>query len=138
LLPVASPGRDRYIRAHQEESMDEMMSRKLCQIIAGIVVADDDLDPAEDAFIENLMKRFGLPLEERDALFPIMDGEEAAKELLALSPAAQREALGLLVEAVAADKKYAAEEREFLEKVAGVLSVPKDELDRMVEAAIRG
>lgn len=118
--------------------MDERMSRKLCQVIAGIVVSDDDLDPAEEAFIEHLMKKFGLPLEERDALFPIMDGEEAAKELVGLPRDAQMEAFGLLVQAAAADKKYAAEEREFLEKVAKVLSVEKDELERMVAAAIKG
>jgi len=117
--------------------MDERMSRKLCQVIAGIVVSDDDLDPAEEAFIENLMKKFGLPSEERDALFPIMDGEEAAKELVGLPKDAQLEALGLLVQAAAADKKYAAEEREFLEKVASVLSVSKEELDRMLDDALK-
>jgi uncharacterized tellurite resistance protein B-like protein len=117
--------------------MDEQTRRKLCQIIAGIVVVDDDLDPAEDKFVDNLLKRFGLPEEERDALFPIMDAEEAAKELLGQSKEVQAESFDLLVEAAAADKKLAAEERTFLEKVADVLGVPRSELEAKVASALK-
>ncbi|MBI5533155.1 MAG: TerB family tellurite resistance protein [Deltaproteobacteria bacterium] len=118
--------------------MDEFTRRKLCRLIAGVVVVDDDLDPAEDAFINNLLKKFELGSEERDALFPIMDGDEAARELMTFPEAVRGEAFGILVEAAAADKKYATEERVFLERVAEVIGVPKAELDKMMEKALAG
>lgn len=118
--------------------MDENTRRKLCRLIAGIVVVDDDLDPAEDAFINNLLKRFELGSEERDALFPIMDGDEAARELLTFPAEVRGEAFALLVEAAAADKRYADEEKAFLERVAAAVGIGKDELDRMVQKAIAG
>jgi uncharacterized tellurite resistance protein B-like protein len=116
--------------------MDENTRRKLCRLIAGIVVVDDELDPAEDAFINNLLKRFELGTEERDALFPIMDGDEAARELMTIPERVRGEAFGLLVEAAAADKKYATEEKVFLERVAEVIGVPKAELDKMMSDAL--
>jgi uncharacterized tellurite resistance protein B-like protein len=100
------------------------------------VVVDDELDPAEDAFINNLLKKFGLGSEERDALFPIMDGDEAARELMSIPEGVRGEAFGLLVEAAAADKKYATEEREFLERVAEVIGMSKAELDKMMADAL--
>jgi uncharacterized tellurite resistance protein B-like protein len=118
--------------------MDENTRRKLCRLIAGIVVVDDELDPAEDAFIDNLLKRFELGSEERDALFPIMDGNEAARELLTIPQDVRGEAFALLVEAAAADKRYADEEKVFLERVAEVIGVPKEELDKMMKKALAG
>lgn len=118
--------------------MDEETRRKLCRLIAGIVVIDDDLDPAEDVFIDNLLQRFELGPEERGALFPIMDGDEAARELMTIPEQLRGEAFSLLVQAAAADKRYADEEKAFLERVAEAIGVPKEQLSRMMDEALAG
>ena len=87
--------------------VDSELAHKLCRLIAGIVIADDDLAPSEEAFIDRLIAQFGLAAEDRDALFPIIDGEEAAAEMAELEPDVQHQAFGLLLEAAAADIAYA-------------------------------
>ena len=42
--------------------MDESVRRKVCRLIAGIVVSDEDLSPHEDAFVDRMLERFGIPL----------------------------------------------------------------------------
>lgn len=116
--------------------MDQETSRTVCRLIAGIVVSDDDLDATEDAFVDRMLARFGLPPEERGAIFPILDRSEAAEAIRGLSADVQKEALALLVEAAAADGKIAKEEREYLVAVADELRVPAAELDRRLEAAL--
>ena len=61
--------------------MEQSLSHKICQLIAGIVVSDDDLDPAESAFIDRMLVRFGIPIEDRDVIFPIVDTEEAVDRI---------------------------------------------------------
>ena len=53
--------------------MDQEMAKKVCRLVAGIIVADDDLDPKEDAFIDRMLAKFGIPGDERDSIFPIVD-----------------------------------------------------------------
>jgi uncharacterized tellurite resistance protein B-like protein len=118
--------------------MDLEMRRKACQLVAGIVVVDDDLDAAEDAFLEKMLRRFGLAAEEREVLFPIMDAKEAASELASFPADAQKEVLDLLIEAVAADGKFADEEREYLSAVCKALELPMDEITARVAKAISG
>jgi hypothetical protein len=61
-----------------------------------------------------------------------MDGGEAADELRAMSRDVQQEALTLLIEAAAIDKRYAEEERAYLHAVARAVGVETDEVDRRV------
>jgi uncharacterized tellurite resistance protein B-like protein len=110
--------------------MDENTRRKICRLVAGIAVVDDDLDPAEEAFIENMLRRFGLPVGAREELFPIMDSHEAAQELAALPESVQQTAFAMLLDAAASDKRYAEEEMEFLRHVAEVVGVSHEELAR--------
>jgi hypothetical protein len=35
--------------------MDETIRRKVCRLIAGIVVSDEDLSPQEDAFVDRML-----------------------------------------------------------------------------------
>lgn len=116
--------------------MKESIRRTVCRLIAGIVVVDDDLDPAEDVFVERMLSRFGLTSEDREALFPIMDAAEAAREFGSLPDDVRRNALELLVEAVAIDKRYTDEERGYLHAVAQVAGVSAEEVDRLVEERI--
>ena len=115
--------------------MDETMRRNVCRLIAGIVVSDDDLSPQEDAFVDRMLERFEIPVEERQVVFPIIDSSDAADAMKELPPPVQQEAFGLLVEAAAADGSIAPEELTYLEAVAEVVGVSKDALsDRLSEA----
>jgi len=109
--------------------MDEHMSRTVCQLIAGIIVADDDLDPAEDAFVERMLASFELAPEARKSMFPIVDRQEAAAAMRALPPEVQVYTLAVLVQAAAVDGRVVPREREFLYAVASAMGVDKTELD---------
>lgn len=112
--------------------MDEETRRKVCRLIAGIVVVDDDLDETEDSFVDRMLVQFNLSSEERDALFPIMDAKEAAEEFRSLPPDVRFEALDLLVQAAAVDGVYAKEEMTYLHAVSDVVGVSQDEIDKRV------
>jgi uncharacterized tellurite resistance protein B-like protein len=115
--------------------MDQATSRQICRLIAGVVVSDEDLDPKEEAFVDRMLERFGIPASERAVVFPIVDSDEAAGAIRALPQAVRMEAFGLLIEAAAADGSIAPEELTYLEKVADALEVSRDELsDRLSEA----
>jgi len=118
--------------------VDQEMKRSICRLIAGIVVADDDLEPSEEAFLDKLLAHFGIPEAERDSIFPIVDRAEAAQAIRALPKDAQTAALKLLIEATAADGIVKAEEREYLDAVATEIGVAGDELDRRIAAELRG
>ena len=112
--------------------MDDSMRRKVCQLIAGIVITDEDLDAREEAFVERMLVKFGLDASERDVIYPLVDGEEAAATMKSLTPDIQSEAFQLLVEAAVADGKVVTEEREYLGAVAMALGMAEKEVDRRV------
>lgn len=117
--------------------MDESSSRRICQLIAGIVVSDEDLAPKEEAFIEKVLARFGLDPAERDAIFPIVEAGEAAGEMKALPESVRDEAFELLVQAAAADGSIEPEELTYLETVADAVGVSRDELSDRLAAALQ-
>jgi uncharacterized tellurite resistance protein B-like protein len=110
--------------------VDKELRTKVCRLIAGLVVADDDLEPAEEAFLDKVLAKFDIPPSERDAIFPIVDRDEAAQTIRELPKDAQHETLALLVEATLADGVIAPEERAYLDTVAGELGISGPELDR--------
>lgn len=115
--------------------MDEEVRRNVCRLIAGIVVSDEDLSPQEDAFVDRMLVRFGIPLEERQVVFPIIDASDAAAAMKELAAPVQQEAFGLLIEAAAADGSIAPEELTYLESVSDVVGISRDDLaDRISEA----
>lgn len=116
--------------------MDAELRKKVCRLVAGIVVADDDLDEKEDAFIDRLMARFGIPADERGELFPIVDSAEAASEIKTLPKAVQDEAFSLLIEAAAADGKVVAEERAYIDAVAAALGLDAAVIDERLKKAL--
>ena len=116
--------------------MDDANRRKVCQLIAGLVVADDDLDPSEDAFIDRMLAGFELPEEARDALFPIVDKEEAARSFAEMPADVQKEAFEILIEAACADGRVVDEERSFLAAVGEVIGIDFDELSARLKAAL--
>jgi uncharacterized tellurite resistance protein B-like protein len=117
--------------------MDAALAKKVCRLIAGIVVADDDLHEDEDAFLDRMLVRFGIPATERDMLFPIVDKEEAAVEMRSLPVDLQHETVTLLIEAAAADGKIATEERAYMQAVAEVIGLAPAEMDQKLDLAVK-
>ena len=112
--------------------MDDKTRRKICQLIAGLVVSDDDLDPTEDAFIDRLFAKFGFEAEARSTMFPIVDREEAAAAMKALPEQMQGYVLDMLIEAAAADGKVVSSEQRFLESVGKALGLDLDDLRQRI------
>jgi uncharacterized tellurite resistance protein B-like protein len=119
-------------------AMNADQARRVCQLVAGIVVTDEDLDPSEEAFVGRMLKKFGMDESEREVIFPLVDGEEAALAIRDLPQDTQQEAFALLIEAAAADGKIAPEERDYLAKVAEAIGIASEEIDKRLNAALRG
>jgi len=113
--------------------VDDKTRRKICQLIAGLVVADDDLDPTEEAFIERLLAKCGFEPETRGTLFPIVDREEAAAAMKALPEQVQAYVLDMMIDAAAADGKVVATEQRFLETVGEALGIDLEELRQRID-----
>jgi uncharacterized tellurite resistance protein B-like protein len=116
--------------------MDQDQRIRICRLIAGLVVTDDDLDEKEDAFIERLLASFGIPSSDRELIFPIVDSSEAAAALQEMPPAHQSKAVELLIQAAAVDGKIATEERAYLNVVADTVKMSHDELERRLNEAL--
>jgi len=116
--------------------VDKEMRRKICRLIAGLVVADDDLEPKEEAFLDKLLAKFEIPGSERDTIFPIVDRDEAAETIRGLPKEAQAAALTLLIQATAADGVVAPEERAYLDAVAGELGLAGPDLEKRIAAEL--
>ena len=114
--------------------MDVELRTTVCRIVAGLVVADDDFSPQEEAFIDRLLARFCLG--SRDAILPIMDRDEAAAGMGALPPEVQQEALDTLVDAAVADGKVVDEELAYLLAVAGVIGLDEPALEARIAKAV--
>jgi uncharacterized tellurite resistance protein B-like protein len=110
--------------------MDDGTRRKVCQLIAGIVITDEDLDLREEAFVERMLTKFGLDASERDVIYPLVDGEEAAETMRGLPAEIQSQAFQLLLEAAVADGKIVPEEREYLGAVAMALGMAEADVER--------
>jgi uncharacterized tellurite resistance protein B-like protein len=126
------------VKTGEEEgrNVDKELRTNICRLIAGLVVTDDDLDPTEEAFLDKLLAKFEIPASERDAIFPIIDRDEAAQTIRALPADAQKAALELLIEATVADGIVKQEERDYLDVVALELGVAGSELERRIAAQL--
>jgi len=116
--------------------VDQQRKLELCRLIAGIVVSDDDLDATEEAFLDRVLEKFGIPPTERETIFPIVDRTEAAEAVRKLPPDLQKAALDLLIEATVADGKIAPEERQYLDAVAAEMKVGPVDLEAQIAAKL--
>ncbi len=115
--------------------MDVELRTTVCRLVAGLVVADDDLSPEEDALVDRLVARFGVA--DRSVIFPIVDRSEAAAAVATLPEAVRQEALGLLVEAAVADGKVADEERAYLHTVGEAMGLVAVAIDAKIAEAMK-
>ncbi len=110
--------------------------RKIAQLVAGIVVSDDVLEPSEERFVDKMLEEFSIPDAERGTIFPILDGEEAAEALARMEPELHDEVMELLIQAAAADGEIVPEEEDYLRAVAVVAGLDEDELHERLETAV--
>src|SRR5260370_40422164 len=93
-----------YAAAHSGgTTVDKELRTNICRLIAGLIVADDDLSAAEETFLDKLLEKFEIPESERDSIFPIVDRDEAAQTIRALPEDARMATLTHLIEATVAD-----------------------------------
>jgi hypothetical protein len=109
--------------------MDNETKRIVCRMVAGIVVTDDDFGESERAFVDRVLQQFEIPESEWNAIFPLIDRDEAAATMQALSAEDQRQAFGLLLEAAMIDYVLAPEERQFLLAVGAAIGMDSSSLD---------
>jgi len=116
--------------------MDLETRQKICQLVAGIIIADDILDDKEEEFIDRLIKRFEVGDSGRDVVFPLVDRQEAAAQIKQLPGEAQEEAVRLLIEAACVDGQIAPEERDYLRAIANALGISEAALAKRVAAQL--
>ena len=117
--------------------MDKATREKVGRLIAGILASDFELDEREDAFLDRILTNFDIPAVERSTLAATIDRAEAAATMRRLPPAAQSEALALLIAAAMADGNVADEEREYLHAIGEELGVPAAEIDKRIAVVAR-
>ena len=115
--------------------MDEETKRLVCRMIAGLVASDEDFEDSERAFLDKVLKQFGIPEEEWDAIFPLEEAEEAGRKMAALEATAQKEGFELLMEAALADGKIVDEEVAYISAVGRAIGLSDDTLQARLKGA---
>ena len=108
--------------------MDQETSQKVLELVAGILLSDNELHPDEAVFLDRLKARFGV-----DASIEVkalVDAEQAVAALGTLPEQARSDTLEVLLDAVLADGKIAPEEFMLLSALGEELGIGETELDR--------
>lgn len=115
--------------------MDVSDRQRICRLVAGILVADEEFTETEEAFLRRVCTRFGLPADEWDTLTP-MDPGAASAELRQLPPDVQARAMGLLIEAALADGVVEPRERVFLLMAAAAFGIDAHAIEARLAARL--
>jgi uncharacterized tellurite resistance protein B-like protein len=113
--------------------VDDQLRKDVCRLIAGILIADYDLDPREDEFLDRLFRMMKFPDIERSSIKPVSGKSEAAAMMRRLPPDARDLALSLMLEAAVADGTVHDDEREYVHTIAEELGLSKDDIDDKLE-----
>lgn len=120
----------------ENEHVNDETKRLLCRMVAGLVASDEDFTDGERAFVEKVLAQFGIPESEWEAIYPLVDPEDARAEIANLNGAARTMAIDLLVQAAAADGKIVAEEVRYLNAVAEAMKVHPSVVETRLRKAI--
>jgi uncharacterized tellurite resistance protein B-like protein len=115
--------------------MDIEDRRRVCQLVAGILAADEDFSEPEQAFLRRVCFRFGLPPDEWVAVAPVEPGVASA-ELRRLPEGTQAKVLALLIEAALADGVVVARERVFLLVAAAAFGIEAHVMEQRIAARL--
>lgn len=111
--------------------MDLADRRTLCQLVAGVLTADDDFADVEKRFLQRIYARLGLPPEEWETVEPIP--LSAATAALRRLPAEMHtKVAALLVEAAIADGIVEPRERAYLLVAAAAMGVDPLEMEQRI------
>jgi hypothetical protein len=92
-------------------------------MVAGLVASDEDFTDGERAFVEKVLAGFEIPQSEWEAIYPLVDPQDARSEIAKLNGSARETAIDLLVQAAAADGKVVEEEWQYLNAVADAMKI---------------
>jgi acetoin utilization protein AcuB len=112
--------------------LEELLRRKVYQLVAGLALTDRQLGAAEDACLARLRTRLaigGLPPE-----VPLVDGTAAAAAMALLPPEVRRDAFEHALAAAMADGVVGGREARWLHAVATAAGISADELDTRLGA----
>jgi uncharacterized tellurite resistance protein B-like protein len=118
--------------------MDEQAKRLVCRMVAGLVASDEDFDDSERQFVDKVLVRFGIPETEWDAIFPLLEHDEAEAAMWRLDEAAQKETFELLLEAALADGTVVEAEREYLEIVGRAMGLSTEAVHARIAGGVGG
>ncbi len=116
--------------------MDDQIRKEICRLIAGILIADYELDPKEDEFLDRLIRHMKLPPTERLALRPVESRSEAAASMRRLPEDARALALSLLFDAARADGIVSDDERAYVHAIAEELGMTPSDVDRKLDERV--
>ncbi len=114
-------------------NVDDQLGKDVCRLIAGILIADHELDPKEDEFLDRLLRAMKFPDIERSSIKPVSGKSEAAAMMRRLPPDARDLAFKLLLEAAVADGTVHDDERAYVHTIAEELGMSKDDIDRKLD-----
>ena len=107
--------------------MEAGLTRRICQLIAGLVVSDGELEKREEAFLMKVFDALELPVDERASIKPI-SAKEAAREIADMEASDRETALNLLLKAAWVDDAIEAREHDYLQAIARAMGMDDDEL----------
>ena len=117
--------------------LDEANKRLVCRMVAGLVASDDDFDDDEREFVDKMLQRFDIPETEWDAIFPLVEHDEAEAAIRALDETSQGETFRLLLEAAHADGRIAESEREYLKIVGHAIGLSDEAVEERIAGFVR-
>lgn len=115
--------------------MDMEDRRRICRLVAGIIVSDDHVAEAEASFLRRVYVRFRLPAEEAAEVVPI-DAGAASNALRLLPDRVRAKVVALLVEAAIADGIIHPQERAYLLVAAAALGIEGDVMEKRIAARL--
>jgi uncharacterized tellurite resistance protein B-like protein len=118
-------------------NVNDQLRKDVCRVIAGILIADYDLDAKEDEFLDRLFRQMRLPDIERSSVQPVQSKSEAAAMMRRLPPDAQDLAFTLLLEAAVVDGTVSDDEREYVYTIADELGISQKEVDEKIDLHLR-
>ena len=107
------------------EAMDGDTARRVCQLVAGVLCSDGEMNEDERAFLKRVLEGFGMPTDV--ALMPTYE-EDVAGVLRGLPEAHRWRALDLVIKSAVVDGMITPQERGIIDVVAKELDIPHDDL----------
>lgn len=114
--------------------MDEETKRQMCRMIAGLVASDAEFNDHEREFVEKVQVQFGIPESDWDAIFPLVESDEATQIMAGFDQATQQTGFELLLQAAFADSHIVVEEAAYIASVGKAIGMTDDEVQQRLDS----